>query len=448
MNASGAMNQPSVGGPEGPPPREAIAASDAEIEQQLFARIAWRLMPVIIAAYVLNYLDRNNVGFAGLTMNKDLGLTATQFGIGGGIFFVGYCFFELPSNLVLYRVGARVWLARIMITWGLISAATIFVTGPWSFFTMRLLLGAAEAGFFPGVAFYLARWFPAEHRTRAIAWLMTAVPVSSVVAGPLSSLLLQMDGVWGLVGWKWLFLLEGLPAVIVGVVALRTLTERPEDAAWLSDAERRIIARRLEAERKPREVHGLVAALTDVRVLVLAGVQFGFLVGSYGAGLWLPQILKAGQLTNTEVGLVSSAPYVLATVALVAWGGRVARRGHAVLNLTIACAVSAAGFVLAVAFADRFWVSVAWITIAIVGINGARGLFWSIPPRFLTGIAAAGGLAFINSIGTMGGFVGPTVMGWLTDETGSYSAGLIAMGGFLLIAAMLSWSLRVFAHTD
>jgi nitrate/nitrite transporter NarK len=236
--------------------------------------------------------------------------------------------------------------------------------------------------------------------------------------------------------------------VIVGLIALRTLTERPEDATWLSDEERRILRQRLDAERKPREVHRLGAALSDVRVLTLAGVQFGFLVGSYGAGLWLPQMLKAGRLTNIEVGLVSSASYVLATVALIAWGGYVARRGHAVLNLTIACALSAVGFVLAVAFADRFWVSMAFITLAIVGINGARGLFWGIPPRFLSGVAAAGGLAFINSIGTMGGFVGPTVMGWLSDQTGSYAAGLIAMGGFLLLAAALSWSLQRLAPTE
>jgi sugar phosphate permease len=432
----------------GSAPHDGEAASVADIERRLFARIGWRLMPVILVAYVFNYLDRNNIGFASLTMNADLGLSATQYGIGAGMFFVGYCFFELPSNLVLYRVGARVWLARIMITWGLVSAATVFVRGPASFYTMRLLLGAAEAGFFPGVAFYLARWFPGEYRTRAVAWLMTAVPVSSVIAGPLSGLLLEMNGVWGIAGWKWLFILEGIPVVIVGLIALRTLTERPEDATWLSDEERRILRQRLDAERKPREVHRLGAALSDVRVLTLAGVQFGFLVGSYGAGLWLPQMLKAGRLTNIEVGLVSSASYVLATVALIAWGGYVARRGHAVLNLTIACALSAVGFVLAVAFADRFWVSMAFITLAIVGINGARGLFWGIPPRFLSGVAAAGGLAFINSIGTMGGFVGPTVMGWLSDQTGSYAAGLIAMGGFLLLAAALSWSLQRLAPTE
>ena len=398
-------------------------------------------MPVILTAYVFNYLDRNNIAFASLTMNQRLGLTATEFGVGAGMFFVGYCFFELPSNVVLYRVGARVWLSRIMITWGLVSAATVFVTGPRSFYALRLLLGAAEAGFFPGVAFYLARWFPAEYRTRAIAWLMAAVPISSVIAGPVSGALLKMDGFWGIDGWQWLFLLEGLPLVFVGLVALRRLPETVDDADWLDEEERRFVRQRIESEQKPREVHRLGSALTDVRVLILAGVQFGFLVGSYGVGLWLPQMLTRGQLSPLEVGFVTSAAYALATVAMIGWGAFVARRGRTVTNVAVACLLSAVGFAAAVAFADRFWVSVGCITVALIGINGARGLFWSIPPRFLTGLAAAGGLAFINSIGTMGGFVGPSIVGWLTDRTGSFSAGLFALAGFLLFASVLSWSL-------
>ena len=420
---------------------------DRNLSDRVFRRVAWRLMPVILAAYVFNYLDRNNIAFASLTMNQHLGLTATQFGFGAGMFFVGYCFCELPSNVVLYRVGARVWLARIMITWGLVSAATVFVTGPVSFYSLRLLLGAAEAGFFPGVAFYLSRWFPAEHRTRAIAWLMAAVPISSVVAGPVSGALLEMNGFWGIAGWKWLFLLEGLPVVIVGILALRLLPETVDDAEWLNEEERRYIRQRVESEHKPHEVHRLARALTDVRVLILAGVQFGFLVGSYGVGLWLPQMLTRGRLSPVEIGFVTSAAYALATAAMIAWGAWVARHGHAVINVAVACLLSALGFAAAVAFADRFWVSVASITVALIGINGARGLFWSIPPRFLSGLAAAGGLAFINSIGTMGGFVGPSIVGWLTDRTGSFSAGLFALAGFLLLASVLSW-LLVFVHDE
>src|SRR5689334_4427773 len=229
-------------------------SENRDVADRVFSRIFWRLMPIILTAYVFNYLDRNNIAFASLTMNQRLGLSATEFGVGAGMFFVGYCFFELPSNVVLYRVGARVWLARIMITWGLVSAATIFVTGPLSFYTLRLLLGAAEAGFFPGVAFYLARWFPAEHRTRAIAWLMAAVPISSVVAGPVSGALLKMDGFWGVDGWQWLFILEGLPLVVVGLVALRQLPETIDDADWLDEDERRFVRERIQSEQKPREV--------------------------------------------------------------------------------------------------------------------------------------------------------------------------------------------------
>jgi MFS transporter, ACS family, tartrate transporter len=416
-------------------------------DDRVFNKIAWRLMPLLIAAYVLNYLDRNNLGFAALQMNEDLGLTATQFGRAAGILFLGYCFFEVPSNIALYRVGPRVWLSRIMITWGLISAGTIFVTGPLSLYLLRFLLGVAEAGFFPGVAFYLGTWFPSTYRTRMIAWFMVAVPISSVVAGPVSGELLRMDGIWGLDGWKWLFLLEGLPVAVLGLVALRVLADRPEQAAWLTDAERTVVRDRIGGERREREVRHLGAALKDVRVLILAGVQFGFLVGSYGVGLFLPQILKLGNLSDREVGYLSSGAYVVATVGMIVWAGQVDRRGGKIVNLALACFVSAVGFFWSIA-SSNFWVAFAGLTVALTGINAARGIFWTIPPRFLTGMAAAGGLAFINSIGTMGGFVGPYMMGWLTDRTGSYTAGLAAMAGFLLLATALSLSLKRFVKMD
>jgi MFS transporter, ACS family, tartrate transporter len=353
----------------------------------------------------------------------------------------------VPSNIALYRVGARIWLSRIMITWGLVSAATIFVTGPKSLYLLRFLLGVAEAGFFPGVAFYLGTWFPTEYRTRAIAWFMLAIPVSSVIGGPISGLLLAMDGVAGLAGWKWLFLVEGLPVCLLGVAALWVLADRPEDATWLTEEERQIVRDRLASERREREVRHFLPALKDTRVMVLAGVQFGFLVGSYGVGLFLPQILKEGQLSDIEVGFVSSACYVVASIGMISWATHVDRHGGRVVNLTLSCLLAAIGFLGAI-YSSRFWVSIVWLTVALTGINAARGLFWTIPPRFLTGMAAAGGLAFINSIGTMGGFVGPIVMGWLTDRSGSFFAGLAAMAAFLLLAAALSWSLKLFVKQD
>lgn len=402
-------------------------------------------MPVLTTAYVLNYLDRTNVGFAALTMNQAIGLTATQFGLGSGLFFfLGYCFLEVPSNVALYRFGARRWLSRIMISWGVVSAAMALAVGPTSFYGLRLLLGAAEAGFFPGVAFYLATWFPGEYRTRIIAWFMVAIPISSVIGGPLSGWLLGLDGALGVSGWQWLFLVEGLPAAIVGVVLLLTLPDRPEDAAWLTDDERRIVRERLEAERRPKEVKDLWAAIRDPRVQILAGVQFGFLVGSYGIGLFLPQILDTGKLTDLEIGFVTSASYAVASVTMILWAGRVDRRGNKVGNLAVACALSAVGFVGSIFFSPSFWVSVLWITVAVSGVNAARALFWTIPPRFLSGLAAAGGLAFINSIGTMGGFVGPTIVGFLRDHTGGFAVGQLVLGGFLVAASILAWSLKRF----
>ena len=350
-----------------------MTTADTAPDNRVFIKIAWRLMPLLIAGYILNYLDRNNVGFAALTMNRELGLTATQFGRAAGIFFLGYCFFEVPSNIALYRVGPRIWLARIMITWGLISAATIFVTGPTSLYVLRFLLGVAEAGFFPGVAFYLGTWFPSEYRTRMIAWFMVAVPISSVVAGPVSGYLLKMDGLAGLAGWKWLFLFEGLPVVLVGFGMLRLLADRPEGADWLTETERQVVADRIRGERREKEVRHLLPALKDVRVLILAGIQFGFLVGSYGVGLFLPQIIKLGNLSDVQVGFVSSGCYVVAAAGMIVWASHVDRHGGKIANLALACLVSTVGFVGAIASAN-FWMSLAGVTVALTGINAARDL--------------------------------------------------------------------------
>jgi len=414
----------------------------SEEERRVFVKIAWRLMPLLTTAYVLNYLDRTNIAFAALTMREAIGLTQTQLGVGAGIFFLGYCLLELPSNVMLYRVGARRWLARILISWGIVSAAMAFAVGPNSFYLLRALLGAAEAGFFPGVAFYLATWFPAEFRTRIIAWFMVAIPISTVIGGPVSGLLLSLNGTLGLAGWQWLFIVEGLPTVFVGLFLLWFLSDTPAKAFWLTDAERKIVHDRIAGERKPQEVHQLLVALRDPRVLTLAGIQFGFLVGSYGIGIFLPQILNTGVLSSVQIGFVSSGAYAVASVTMVLWAARVDRLGNKVGNLAVACLVTAAGFLFAIAFADKLWLSVLGVTVAVSGVNAARALFWTIPPRFLSGMAAAGGLAFINSIGTAGGFVGPTIMGWLSDKTGSFSAGLFALTGFLLLAAALSWSLK------
>lgn len=426
-------------------PRDALPATD--VERAAFSKAAWRLVPFLTLGYLLNYMDRNNVGFAALTMNTATGLTATQFGFGAGILFLGYSGFEIPSNIALYRFGARRWIARIMITWGIVSSATAFVSGPTSWYVLRFLLGVAEAGFFPGITYYIATWFPAEYRARMLAWFLVAIPASTVVGGPVSGFILQMNGVAGLAGWQWLFIIEGLPAALLGIAALWLLPDGPESATFLTAEERRAVQARIASERREKEQRHLWAALTDTRVLILTLSQFGFTAGSYGVGIWLPQIIKNAGLSNLDVGFVTGACYVVASVAMIAWAMWVDHTGKKISNLTMACLVATAGLVLAIVSAN-VWISLAWITLALIGITSARAIFWTIPTRFLTGMAAAGGLAFINSIGTLGGFVGPYAVGWLRDATGSFNAGLMAMAVLLAMSTAMSWSLKFIVRNE
>ncbi|MBN3754799.1 MFS transporter [Paraburkholderia sp. Tr-20389] len=418
------------------------ASTDLEtLQQQAVSKTAWRLLPLLTLAFIFNYIDRTSVGFAALSMNSDLGLTATQFGWGAGILFAGYCLLEVPSNLMLYRFGARRWLARIMITWGLAAAATALAVGPKSFYFARFVLGVAEAGFFPGVTFYLATWFPAKFRTRMLAWFMVGVPVSSILSGPLSGLLLNLDGVLGLAGWKWMFILQGLPASIIGIVVLLMLRDNPSQASWLSEAERQALIGMLASERREKEKKHLGAALKDPRVLILTGIQFGFVLGSYGIGIWLPTILKSHGLTISAISLVSSVPYIFATVAMLTWARMVDRNGKKIANLLLTCLLGAGGMIVAALF-SAFWPALIGITIAVIGVTTARAVFWSIPTRFLSGAAAAGGLAFINSVGTFGGFAGPFLVGWLKDQTGSFAMGMLGMAAMLLVSTVLTAVLR------
>jgi MFS family permease len=411
-------------------------------QEAVLKKIAWRLVPFLTLAYVINYLDRTNISVASLTMNKDLGLTATQYGFGAGILFLGYTVFEIPSNLALYKVGARRWIARIMITWGAVSVATAWVFDANSYYVARFALGVAEAGFFPGVAYYFATWFPTQYRTRMLAWFLVAIPLSSVIGGPISGLLLEMNGVLGLEGWKWLFIVEGLPAVILGFATMYVLADHPESAPWLNDKERHILAEMLAAERRERPKSSLLTALGDVRVVMLAVIQFGFTLGSYGIGAFLPQIIKGFGLTNLTSSVLSAVPYVFASVAMLWWSWHVDRTGKKISNLTTALAIGVIGLVASV-MTGSLLLGLTAMTIALIGITSARAIFWPIPTRFLSGVGAAAGLAFINSIGTIGGFAGPSLMGWLKDYTGSFEAGLLAMSGILAAAALLAFALKL-----
>ncbi|HZV60635.1 MAG TPA: MFS transporter, partial [Candidatus Eremiobacteraceae bacterium] len=365
-----------------------------ELRRRVIRKISLRLLPLLVVAYIFNYIDRTSVGFAALTMNQDLGFSATQFGRGAGILFVGYCFFEVPSNLALYRFGARRWLARIMVTWGLAASATAFITGPMSFYFMRFLLGVAEAGFFPGVAFYLSTWFPAQYRARALAWFILAIPVSSVLGGPMSGMLLQLNGLWGLKGWQWMFLVQGLPACLLGVLLYMWLSDRPKEATWLTSEERSELLAMLDEEKRDRPKKSLYAALKDPRVVLLAAIQFGFVMGSYGIGIWLPQIIKLHGFGNLKISFISAVPYVLASVGILIWAKVVDHTGKKILNLLLACLLSAAGLFVSGYFRS-FTGAMIGITVAIVAVSAARSIFWTIPTSFLTGAGAAGGFAFI-----------------------------------------------------
>lgn len=432
------------------PKRAGSIDSQSLSEQQtrVLHKAAWRLIPLLALAYFFNYLDRTSVGYAALQMTEDLGLTATQFGLGAGIMFFGYCLCEVPSNLAMYRYGARLWMARIMITWGLAAAATALVVGPNSFYVVRLILGIAEAGFFPGVIFFLTLWFPAQYRTRVLAWFTVATPISFLVGGPLSVWLLQMHGILGLAGWQWMFLIEGIPACILGLVTLKVLTNTPAQAKWLSDGERELLNGMLAQEQsKGQQSHGFKAALKDPRVWILSSITFSFTLGSYGIGIWLPQMLKAHGVEVSMIGWVAAIPYFFATIGLLIWAKHVDRSGKGIFNLTLAMLLAGLALVVALQM-DALVPALIGITLALVGTIAGKTIFYTLPGKFLRGQAAAGGIALINSIGAFGGFVGPYLMGFLKDYTGSFTAGLMVMGCIMFFAAGMVTLLRFFLRED
>ena len=330
--------------------RSALADADKGLRERAFKKVIIRYLPIMTLAYIVAFIDRTNIGFAALTMNKDLGLSPLAFGWGAGVLFFGYCFFEVPSNALLYRVGARRWLSRILVTWGLTTAATAFVIGPKSFYLARFLLGVAEAGYTPGAMLFFTVWFSKDYRSRLMSWYHMAVPIASLVSGPLSSVIMQMNGIGGLPGWKWLFVMEGVPAVIIGLVFWFTLTERPEEAEWLTNEERDVIISTLAAEKRERPVKNFWAGLADPRVLVLAAIMHCFTVGSYAVAIWLPLILKGHNLSNYAIGWVAAIPYLFGCIGTVIWGAAVDRSGKRTGNLAVTCIVGAIGLGIAVRF--------------------------------------------------------------------------------------------------
>ncbi|GJD78202.1 MFS transporter [Methylobacterium gregans] len=413
---------------------------DGSLERATMRRVAWRLVPFICLLYFIAFIDRVNIGFAALTMNKDLGFSSAVFGFGAGVFFFGYFLFEVPSNIILDKVGARIWIARVMITWGIISGAFAFVKGEYSFYTLRFLLGAAEAGFFPGIILYLSYWFPARYRAGVVSLFMAAAPISVVLGSPISSALLGMEGILGLHGWQWMFLIEAVPAVVLGVVVLFYMTDRPEKARWLPDDQRAWLVAEMNAERASKQTaakHSIMAGLADIRVLALALVYFGTSAGLYTLGIWAPQIIKSFGLSTMAVGFLNGVPPTIAVVAMILWARHSDKTGERKWHVVIACLVASAGLVLAGGAASVAAV-IAALSLVNVGISAAKPPLWAMPTMFLSGPAAAVGIATINSIGNLGGFVGPWAIGWIKDQTGSFTGGLIFVAALLILSAVVT----------
>ena len=408
-------------------------------EEKVLAKVIKRLVPFLFVCYVISYLDRVNVGFAALQMNKDIGLSPAAFGIGAGLFFFGYFMAEIPSNLIMLKVGARLWIARIMITWGLVSAATAFVSGPVQFAIARFLLGLGEAGFVPGVFLYLTSWFPAAARARATSLFLLGIPIANIIGSPISGALLTLEGLGGLKGWQWLLLIEGLPATLLGLVCLLVLTDRPEQAKWLTGAEKDWLTARLSAERaaiEKKHHYTLGQALRNWRVLMLAVINFCAIIGSLGVGLWLPQIMKGLGLSTLEVGFIAAIPYLCGAVGMVLWA-RLSDRGHdRTIYPAVALLVGAVGLVASTVVTSTV-LTIAALCVAVVGINSFVATFWAVPGSFLTGVAAAGGIAMIVSVGNLGGFVGPVMIGQIREMTQNFTGPLLAVAGFLLLGSVL-----------
>jgi ACS family tartrate transporter-like MFS transporter len=416
-----------------------------DFEAAVIRKLTWRLVPFLFLLYIVAYLDRINVGFAALQMQQELHFDDAVYGLGAGVFFAGYFLFQVPSNLALERVGAKRWIALLMISWGAISACMAMTRTPRSFYVLRFLLGSAEAGFFPGVILYLKSWFPATARARTVARFMTASPLSGVIGGPISGLLLSMHGTTGLSGWQWLFLLEGIPAVLLGGMVLVYLTNRPEEAEWLAPEQRQWLLQTLEAEAagSASTSASTFSAFRSGRVWMLCFVYFGLNTASYGISLWLPNLIRsASGGSNFVVGMLSSIPYVAAAIAMVLVGLHSDRTGERRWHLAIPAFVGALGL-LGAAQSSSTVVLIVAISIAALGVQSMVGPFWAIPTTLLSGSAAAVGIALINSVGNLGGFFGPSIIGFVRRETGEFRGGLMVIGATLALAGCVGLIVRV-----
>ncbi len=411
-------------------------------EEATYRKVAWRLIPLLLICYIVAYLDRVNVGFAKLQMMDQLGFSDTVYGLGAGIFFIGYFFFEVPSNIILHKVGARVWIGRIMITWGLLSAAMMFVNSPTTFYVMRFALGVAEAGFFPGIILYLTYWYPAQRRGRIIAMFMTGIAGAGVIGGPLSGAIMKYaDGVNGWSGWQWMFLLEGLPSVLLGVVVILMLQDRIAQAKWLTEEERALLAANIAKDDAHKEEASVFTVMSSGRVWLCAAIYFSYVMGLYGVSFFLPTIIKAmGYKDPLDVGMISVIPYGVSVIVMLTVAKSADRNRERRWHVAIPGLVGAAGLAMSVVFSKDATLAIAALTVGLSGIMATLPLFWSLPTAFLAGTGAAAGIALINSLGNLSGFVSPYAVGWLKDATGSTDAGVYMLACGMVVGAALTLS--------
>ncbi len=411
-------------------------------EEATYRKVAWRLIPLLLLCYVVAYLDRVNVGFAKLQMMDELGFSNTVYGLGAGIFFIGYFLCEVPSNIILHKVGARVWIGRIMITWGILSAAMMYVSSPMMFYVMRFALGVAEAGFFPGIILYLTYWYPAQRRGRMTAMFMTAIALSGVIGGPLSGAIMKhAHGLNGFSGWQWMFLLEGLPSVVLGVAVIFLLKDRIVDAHWLTDEEKALLSRNIAAEDAAKEDHNVLAVMGSGRVWLCAAIYFSYVMGLYGVSFWMPSIIKAmGYADPLDIGLISAIPDGVSVVVMLLVANSADRSGERRWHVAIPGFVGAIGLAMSVVWSKDPVLAVAALTVGLSGIMATLPLFWSLPTAFLAGAGAAAGIALINSLGNLSGFASPYAVGWLKDVTGSTDAGVYLLACGMVVGALLTLS--------
>jgi ACS family tartrate transporter-like MFS transporter len=427
------------------------ARASSPLEERAIRKITWRLIPFLMLLYFVAFLDRINVGFAALTMNKDIGLTSQMFGLGSGIFFLGYFAFEVPSTIILHKVGARFWIGRVMITWGLVSVAMAFTRGPVSFYVLRFLLGLAEAGFFPGIILYLSYWFPSNHRSAVTAMFMAAAPAAGLIGSPVSGALMQLNGLLSLRGWQWLFLVEGIPALVLGVITFRFLTDRPADAVWLTEDERNWLSQAILQEQvaitDPRG-HSVWRALADWKVLALSLAYFGTSAGLYTIGFWAPLIVKGLGFSVLKVGFLIAIPNLIAVIGMVLWSRNSDRTGERYWHAAIACLIGAVGMAMAAGAGSSAILAIAGLSLTAFGVSAAKPPLWSLPTTFFAGTAAAASIGLINSLGTLGGFVGPYMIGSTNGPNEHFSRGLYLVGGTLIVSAVTIIVMRLLAQGD